>query len=144
MDAESDAGKGKVIYAAKTRTTYGCDHGISRSYDGQLDVKLATPDSGRIGVNPEQLFAAGWSASFAAAIALGARNSKVTLSEVTIEAELNLHLANGSDYFLSACFNIGIPGIDHAVAQDLLLRAERLCPFSKATRGNIDVAYLLL
>jgi lipoyl-dependent peroxiredoxin len=129
----------KVIYTARTRTTGGRDHGIARSYDGNLDVKLATPGSPRIGTNPEQLFAAGWSACFESAVAHAARNSKVTLGEVTIDAEVDLHLADGGDCFLSARLNISIPGIDRAVAQDLVREAEQLCPYSKATRGNIDV-----
>lgn len=132
---------GKVVYTARTRTNGGRQQGISRSCDGQLDVRLATPGSARIGANPEQLFAAGWSASFASAIALAARNSKVTLDEVTIDAELDLHIADSTDYFLSARFNISIPDIDPAVAQDLVHQAEQLCPFSKATKGNIDVTY---
>jgi lipoyl-dependent peroxiredoxin len=133
------AGKGKVIYTARTRTTGGRDHGIARSYDGQLDVKLATPGSDRIGTNPEQLFAAAWSACFVTAIGLAARKSKVTFDEVTIDAEIDLHLAGSSDYFLSARLNISIPGVDHAIAQDLVRQAEQLCPYSKATRDNIDV-----
>jgi osmotically inducible protein OsmC len=143
MEAESETGKGKVIYTAKTRTTGGRDHGIARSYDGHLDVKLATPGSARIGTNPEQLFAAGWSACFETAIALAARKSNITLGEVTIDAEVDLHLAEGTDYFLSARLNISIPGIARTVAQDLVQQAEQLCPYSKATRGNIDVTLML-
>ena len=69
MEPKSETGKGKVIYTAKTRTTGGREHGIARSSDGHLDVKLATPGSPRIGTNPEQLFAAAWSACFESAIA---------------------------------------------------------------------------
>ncbi|MGX5828188.1 organic hydroperoxide resistance protein [Mesorhizobium sp. 43Arga] len=137
---KSENEKGKVIYTAKIRTTGGRDQGISRSSDGYLDVKLAAPGSGRIGTNPEQLFAAGWSACFEAAIALAARKRSVALRDVTIDAEVDLHLADNNDYFLSARFNISIPGIDAAVAQDLVRKAERLCPYSKATHGNIKVA----
>jgi len=144
MAARTTNGKGNVIYTARTRTTGGREHGIARSRDGQLDVKLATPGSTRIGTNPEQLFAAGWSACFASAIALAARKSKVTLGEVTIDAEVDLHLAGSSDYFLSARLNISIPGIDQAVAQDLVQQADLLCPYSKATRGNINVTLNVL
>jgi lipoyl-dependent peroxiredoxin len=144
MDGKSESGKGKVIYTALTRTTGGRDHGISRSCDGQLDVKLATPGSSRIGTNPEQLFAAGWSACFETSIALAAGKSKVTLGEVTIDAEVDVHLADSTDYFLSARFNISIPGIDRTVAQDLVHQAEQICPYSKATRGNIDVTLNVL
>ena len=135
---------GKVIYTARTHTTGGRDHGVSRSSDGHLDVKLANPGSIGIGSNPEQLFAAGWSACFESAIALAARKNKVALGGVTIDAEVDLHLADGADYFLSARLNISIPGVDRTVAQDLVQEAEHLCPYSKATRGNIDVTLNLL
>ena len=141
--ATAETGKGKVIYTARTRTTGGRNHGIARSCDGQLDIKLATPGSPGIGTNPEQLFAAGWSACFETAIALAARKSKVILGEVTIDAEVDLHRADSTDYFLSARFNISIPGVDRTVAQDLIQQAEQLCPYSKATRGNIEVTFNL-
>jgi Ohr subfamily peroxiredoxin len=144
MEAKTENGTGKVIYTARTRTTGGREHGLARSCDGHLDVKLAMPGSPRIGTNPEQLFAVAWSACFESAIALAARKSKVTLDEVTIDAELDLHLADSTDYFLSARFNISIPGIDRTVAQDLIQKAEQICSYSKATRGNIDVRFNLL
>src|SRR5262245_41916427 len=100
MKAETKNEKEKVIYTARTRTTGGRDHGVSRSYDGHLDVKLATPGSTHIGTNPEQLLAAGWSACFETAIALAARKNKVPLGEVTIDAEVDLHVADSTDYFL--------------------------------------------
>ena len=141
MNAQTRKEKGKIIYTARTRTTGGRDHGVSRSCDGYLDVKLATPGSTRIGTNPEQLFSAGWSASFETAVALAARKSKVTLGEVMIDAEVVLHLADSADYFLSARLNISIAGIDGTVAQNLVEQAGQLCPYSKATRGNIDVTF---
>lgn len=135
---------GKVTYTARTHTTGGRDHGVSRSSDGHLDVRLATPGSARIGTNPEQLLAAGWSACFGSAISLAARKSQVALGEVTIDAEVDLHLADGTDYFLSARLTISIPGVDHTVAQNLVQQAEHLCPYSKATRGNIGVTFNVL
>ena len=80
---------GKVMYTAKTHTTGGRENGVSRSSDGRLDVKLSVPGSPRIGANPEQLFAAGWSACFESAIGLAARKRKVTLTEVVIDAEVD-------------------------------------------------------
>jgi len=135
---------GKVIYTARTHTTGGRDQGTSRSSDGHLDIRLATPGAACVGTNPEQLFAAGWSACFESAIALAARQSKVVLGEVTIDAEVDLRLANGADYFLSARLNISIPGLDRAVAQNLVQQAERVCPYSKATRNNINVTINLV
>jgi osmotically inducible protein OsmC len=134
---------GKVIYTAKIHTIGGRENGAARSSDGQLDVKLALPGSSRIGTNPEQLFAAGWSACFESAIGLVAQKRKITLSELTIDAEVDLHLANG-EYALSARFNVGLPGLDRDVARSLVEQAEQVCPYSKATRGNIDVVFNLV
>lgn len=141
---EARAKSGKVIYTARTHTTGGRDHGVSRSSDGQLDVKLGPPRSSGMGTNPEQLFAAGWSACFESAIALAARKGKVALGEITIDAEVDLHLADETDYFLSARFNISISGVERTVAQSLVQEAEHLCPYSKATHGNIGVKFNLL
>jgi lipoyl-dependent peroxiredoxin len=135
---------GKVIYTAKTRTTGGRENGVSRSSDGRLDVMLSLPGSPRIGTNPEQLFAAGWSASFEGAIGLAAREKKIKLPvDVAIDAEVGLHLDDG-EYFLSARLNVSIPGIERGIAQGLVEDAERICPYSKATSGNINVAIKLV
>jgi osmotically inducible protein OsmC len=134
---------GRVIYTAKTHTTGGRENGASRSSDGRLDVKLSLPGSPRIGTNPEQLFAAGWSACFESAIGLAARQRKVTLPELTIDAEVDLHLADG-EYSLSARFNVSLPGLDRDVARSLIEEAEHVCPYSKATHGNVDVAINLV
>ena len=72
---------GKVVYTAKTRTAGGRENGAARSSDGRLDVRLSTPGSARIGTNPEQLFAAGWSACFESAIALAAHERKIVLPD---------------------------------------------------------------
>src|SRR5258708_11239547 len=86
---------GKVAYTAKTHTTGGRENGASRSSDGRLDVRLSIPGSARIGTNPEQLFAAGWSACFESAIALAARKRKIGLpAHVVIDAEMDLHLGD--------------------------------------------------
>src|SRR5580704_460505 len=96
---------GKVVYTAKTHTTGGRESGVSRSSDGRLDVRLSIPGSARIGTNPEQLLAAGWSACFESAIALAARKRKIALADLAIDAEVDLHLADGA-YFLSARLNV--------------------------------------
>jgi len=135
---------GKVVYTAKTHTTGGRENGVSRSSDGRLDVRLSTPGSARIGTNPEQLFAAGWSACFESAIGLAARNRKITLpADVAIDAEVDLNLADGG-YFLRARLNVSLPGVEREAAQALVDEAHRICPYSKATRGNIDVAINLV
>jgi Ohr subfamily peroxiredoxin len=135
---------GKVVYTAKTRTTGGRENGTSRSSDGRLDVRLSTPGSARIGSNPEQLFAAGWSACFESAIMLAAHNRKIVLpADPAIDAEVDLHLGDDG-YFLSTRLNVSLPGLARDVAQSLLDEANRICPYSKATRGNIDVAINLI
>lgn len=131
----------KVIYTAKAHTTGGRENGAGRSSDGQLDVKLAPPGSKRAGTNPEQLFAVGWSACFEGAIALAAQRKKIKLPpDTAIDAEVDLHMDAG-EYFLGARLNISIPGVERNIAQGLVEDAEKICPYSKATRGNIAVTY---
>jgi Ohr subfamily peroxiredoxin len=134
----------KVLYTAKTRTTGGRENGVSRSSDGRLDVRLSTPGTARIGTNPEQLFAAGWSACFEGAMGLAARKRKIALPvDLAIDAEVDLCLADGA-YSLQARLNISVPGVERDVAQALVDEAHQTCPYSKATRGNIDVVINLV
>jgi lipoyl-dependent peroxiredoxin len=133
----------EVVYTARTEMTGDRDHGAARSSDGLLDIRLSTPGSVRIGTNPEQLFAAGWSASLASAIALVSRQRKIELPpKLNIKAEVDLNLGDG-DYFLSARLDVGLPGLERNVAKDLVEQAEKICPYSKAIRGNIDVTIKL-
>jgi lipoyl-dependent peroxiredoxin len=133
----------KAIYTAKTHTTGGRE-GASRSSDGRLDIKLSTPGSARIGTNPEQLFAAGWSACFEGAIGKAAADWKVKLPEDTaIDAEVDLCLVDGQ-YSLQARLNVSLPGLEREVAQALVDAAHQICPYSKATRGNIPVTINLV
>jgi osmotically inducible protein OsmC len=129
----------KVLYTAKTHTTGGRD-GASRSSDGNLDVKLATPGTAHAGTNPEQLFAAGWSACFMSAVTLLAAQRKVPLpADRYIDAEVDLG-TNEEGFVLRARLNVHLPGVDREVAQALVDAAhQNTCPYSKATRGNIDV-----
>jgi Ohr subfamily peroxiredoxin len=129
----------KVLYTAKTHTTGGREKGASRSSDGHLDVKLSTPGSTGSGTNPEQLFAAGWSACFEGALAVVARQQKITLPDDTaIDAEVDLNLG-GDGYFLRARLNVNIPGVEHDVAEAMVNAAHKVCPYSKAIDGNVDV-----
>jgi Ohr subfamily peroxiredoxin len=128
----------KVLYTGKTRTTGGRD-GASQSDDGQLDIKLSPPGSARPGTNPEQLFAAGWSACFIGAMGIAAGKLKIRLpAETAVNAEVDLGTTDG-DYFLQARLKVSLPGIEPDVAKALVDEAHRLCPYSKATRGNIHV-----
>ena len=130
--------KEKVLYTARTHTVGGRE-GQSQSDDGRLSVKLDRPGAPGNGTNPEQLFAAGWSACFEGALAHVASLKKVQLpAETAIDAEVDLR--NGADGFsIAARLNVSIPGIDRGVAQELVEAAHQTCPYSKATRGNIDV-----
>ncbi|WP_374376072.1 organic hydroperoxide resistance protein [Dongia sp.] len=128
----------KVLYTGKTHTTGGRD-GASRSNDGRLDVKLSSPGSAGTGTNPEQLFAAGWSACFIGAIGLAAGKAKVALPpDLAVDAEVDLVNASGA-YFLQARLNVSLPGLARDVAQGLVDTAHQTCPYSKLTRGNIKV-----
>jgi Ohr subfamily peroxiredoxin len=135
---------GKVVYTARTHTTGGRENGVSRSSDGRLDVKLSVPGSARIGTNPEQLFAAGWSACFESAIGLAARKRRIVLpADLAIDAEVDLKQADGA-YVLGTRLNVSLPGVARDVAEALVEEAHQICPYSKATRGNIDVAINLV
>ena len=134
----------KVVYTAKVHTTGGRDGGASRSSDGRLDIKHSTPGTPGTGTNPEQLFAAGWSACFEGAMGLAARKMKITLpADMAIDAEVDLCQTDGA-YFLQARLNVSLPGLEREVAQALADAAHQTCPYSKATRGNIDVVINLV
>src|SRR5262245_31456688 len=129
----------KVLYTAKAHTTGGRD-GASRTSDGRLDVKLSSPGGPGNGTNPEQLFAVGWSACFIGAMKVAAGKMKVTLPpETAVDAEVDLGLGDGN-YTLAARLNVHLPGVERAAAQAIVDAAHQICPYSRATRGNIDVA----
>lgn len=134
----------KVIYTGKEHTTGGRDGGASKSSDGRLDIKLSTPGTPGTGTNPEQLLAAGWSACFIGAMKIAAAKMKVRFpADAAIDAEIDL-ISKDNEYFLQARLNISLPGLDREVAQSLADAAHQTCPYSKATRGNIDVAINLI
>jgi len=134
----------KLLYTAKAHTTGGREGGASRTSDGRLDVKLSVPGAPGNGTNPEQLFAVGWSACFTSAIKLVASKMKVKLpSDMAIDSEVDLWTGDDG-YFLQARLNVSLPGLERQVAQALVDGAHQTCPYSKATRGNIDVAINLV
>src|ERR1700722_10171187 len=133
----------KILFTARVHTTGGRE-GASRSSDGRLEIKLSPPGSAASGTNPEQLFAAGWSACFEGAMGLAARKMKIVLpADTSIDAEVDLCLTDGA-YFLQARLNVRVPGVERDVAQALVDAAHQTCPYSKATRGNIDVVINLV
>lgn len=129
----------KVLYTGKTHTTSGGRDGEARSSDGRLDIMLSSPGSSGTGTNPEQLFAAGWSACFIGAMGLAASRMKLRLpADLSVDAEVDLCNEDGA-YFLQARLNVSVPGFERDVVQALVDAAHQTCPYSKATRGNIDV-----
>jgi Ohr subfamily peroxiredoxin len=131
-----------VLYTGKTRTTGGRAGG-ARSDDGRLDIILSPPGSHGTGTNPEQLFAAGWSACFIGAMGLAAKEHHVTLpADTAVDAEVDL--GTGADgYALQARLAVSLPGVPREVAEALVESAHQRCPYSKMSRGNIDVAITL-
>lgn len=134
----------KVLYTAQTHTTGGREHGVSRSSDGHLDIKLSTPGTDGAGTNPEQLFAAGWSACFEGALGIAARKKRIDLpADTAIDAEVDL-CSDKTGFSLQARLNVRIPGVERAIAQQLVEEAAQTCPYSKAIKGNIQVEYNLV
>jgi osmotically inducible protein OsmC len=133
----------KVLYTAKTHTTGGRE-GASRSLDGRLDVKLSRPGAAGTGTNPEQLFAAGWSACFLSAMQVVAGRMKIALpADVAVDAEVDLGPV-GDAYGVAARLDVSLPGLEHDVAERLIEATHEVCPYSRATRGNIDIATRLV
>ncbi|GGF69308.1 organic hydroperoxide resistance protein [Azorhizobium oxalatiphilum] len=132
-----------VKYSTKASATGGRE-GQARSVDGVLDVKLSTPKelggAGGPGTNPEQLFAAGYSACFLGALKVVAAQAKVKVPEdATVTATVGIGPRSEGGFGITASLEISLPGIDKAQAQELVEKAHQVCPYSNATRGNVDV-----
>lgn len=127
----------KVIYTGKTHTTGGRE-GYTKSDDGRLDVKLSPPGSNGPGTNPEQMFAAGWSACFIGAMGRAAKELNVTVpADVAVDAEVDLGSGEGG-FFLQARLAVSLPGLSRETAQAVVEAANKICPYSKMAHGNID------
>ena len=132
----------KVLYTARAQTTGGRD-GASRTDDGRLDVKLSSPGTSGTGTNPEQLFAAGYSACFIGALKAVGGMQKITIpQDVAVDAEVDLGPITGG-YGIAVRMTVNLPGMERAAAQALVDAAHKVCPYSNATRGNIDVTLTL-
>jgi osmotically inducible protein OsmC len=139
----------KVLATGKTHTTLSSTGTTSRGHNGNLDIELSSPGSATpahvfTGVQPhpkaEQLFAGAWSACYIAAVGLAAQQAKVTLpADTAVDIEVDLG-QTGAAYFLQARLTLRVPGLSHEVATELAHNADAICPYSKATRGNIDVS----
>ncbi len=128
----------KVLFTGKTHNTNGHD-GAARSSDGFLDIKIPEPHPAA-----ENLFGAAWSACYMGAIELAASRKKVKLSpQVAVDAEIKVNL-DGSEFFLTARLDVSLPGLDREVAEEVIQAASKICPYSKAVHGNIDVTTTLV
>lgn len=137
----------KVLYTA-TATATGGRQGTAESSDGKLKIDLSTPrelgGAGGDGTNPEQLFAAGYSACFIGAIKAVAAKQKIAVpNEVSITSEVGIGpIPQG--FGIQVAMRISLPGMERAAAQALVDAAHQVCPYSNATRGNIDVSLTLV
>ncbi len=132
-----------VKYTTRATANGGRD-GRAASEDGKLSVKLDTPKelggAGGEGTNPEQLFAAGYSACFLGALKFVAGQEKVRIpAEATVTATVGIGPRSEGGFGITAALNVSLPGIERAQAEDLVAKAHQVCPYSNATRGNVDV-----
>ncbi|MBP1873886.1 Organic hydroperoxide resistance protein OhrB [Ensifer adhaerens] len=124
----------KLLFTGKTYNTGGRNGG-TRSSDGQLDIRLSAPHPAA-----ERLFGAAWSACYIGAVQVAASERNITLpAGAEVDAEIDLNVDDGN-YFLRARLNVSLPGLDRDIAHQLIHAAHKICPYSKATNGNIDVA----
>jgi len=130
----------KTLYTAEAHVVGGRE-GAGRSSDGAIDVKLSSPGSGKPGTNPEQLFAVGYAACFIGAMkAVGPKIGVKVPDDVAIDSSVSLGPINdGAAYGIAVKLAITLPGLDNAAKRKLVDTAHQVCPYSNATRGNIDI-----
>jgi osmotically inducible protein OsmC len=138
----------QILYTAEATSTGGRD-GRSISSDKHVDVKLTTPKelggAGGDGTNPEQLFAAGYSACFLGAMKFVAGSTKTTVpADTSVNAHVGIGPNDRGGFGIAVTLNITLPGLDRAAAQTLVDKAHEVCPYSNATRGNVDVKIVLV
>jgi lipoyl-dependent peroxiredoxin len=130
----------KPIYTAAATVTGGRAHGYGRTDDGALDVQLRPPQNGG-GTNPEQLFAVGYAACFESALGAVARRERAEVGEVSIDSRVSLIPTEERTYKLGVSLDVSLPTIeDGELAERIVRAAHAVCPYSNATRGNVDVA----
>lgn len=131
-----------VLYTASATSTGEGRNGHIRSSDGLLDADVAIPvEMGGSGgaTNPEQLFAAGYAACFHSALSLIARRAKATVDGSEVSADVGLGSNGDGGFGLAVTLRVSLPGVERAKAEELVAAAHQVCPYSNATRGNIDV-----
>ncbi|GAB3090315.1 organic hydroperoxide resistance protein [Lysobacter terrae] len=128
-----------TIYTAHTHVTGG-RQGRGNSSDGALDVALSTPGSGKPGTNPEQLFGIGYSACFIGALQHAAAFKKVRFPEgASVDADVALGKTSADQYQLAVTLHVNLPGLDEELKRELVEIAHNTCPYSRMTRGNVEV-----
>lgn len=136
-----------IIYTAEALATGNGRSGSTRTSDGRLDLDLAIPremgGSGGLGTNPEQLFAAGYAACFHSALQLVARRANANVAESAVGASVGIGSTGGAGFDLAVTLEISLPHLPRAEALELTEKAHQVCPYSNATRGNIDVTLKL-
>jgi lipoyl-dependent peroxiredoxin len=133
----------KVLYTARVHTTGG-RAGVSHSSDGNLEIHLSRPGSPGAGTNPEQLLAAGWSACFESAMEFAARNMKITSpADHAVDTEIDLGPEGGA-FSIAARLYVSLPGLERATAQRPVEATHLVCPYLRATHGNIAVETTLM
>jgi osmotically inducible protein OsmC len=133
----------KLLYEAQAVATGEGRNGRSRSSDGVLDLELAIPKEmggpGGTATNPEQLFAAGYAACFHSALQVVARRERLAVADSSVAARVGLQANASRGFELTVALDVELPGVDQATAEDLVAKAHAVCPYSNATRGNVDV-----
>ncbi|MBS1885603.1 MAG: organic hydroperoxide resistance protein [Actinobacteria bacterium] len=132
----------KAIYTAEAHVTGGRAEGHGRTSDGELEVDLRLPvemGGQGDGTNPEELFAVGYAACFEGAIGAVSRRLKLEAGDVAIDSKVSLHTGPERTFFLSVALDVTLPSVEGEAAAELVREAHKVCPYSNATRGNIDV-----
>ncbi|MBD0282874.1 MAG: organic hydroperoxide resistance protein [Thermoleophilaceae bacterium] len=129
----------KTIYTAEATVTGGRERGHGRSSDGELDIQIRPPNEGG-GTNPEQLFAVGYAACFEGALGTVARRERTELGDVSIDSRVSLIAADDRTFGIGVEMDVALPAVaDAEEAKRIVAAAHRVCPYSNATRGNVDV-----
>ena len=129
----------KVVYTAEATVTGGREQGHGRTTDGELDVLLRPPTEGG-GTNPEQLFAVGYAACFEGALSVAARRAKAEVGDASIDSKVSLITTEDRGYNVAVELDVSLPQVQDAEeARQIVAAAHRICPYSNATRGNVEV-----
>ena len=129
----------KVVYTAEATVTGGREHGHGKSTDGALEVDLRPPNEGG-GTNPEQLFAVGYAACFEGALGVAARRAKVEVGDASIDSKVSLITTEERGFNVAVELDVTLPQVQDAEeAKQIVAAAHQICPYSNATRGNVEV-----